>query len=111
MPTVNIFYQEAGKVEALEKLIPELKKYVSDELTCGDIRLTPEEISIRMIQISGGEMIGDVELEITAHAFQERVERQDKICLEIANYLEEKLPSLGDVKVWLKLSELGHSWK
>ena len=111
MPTVNVFYQESSEIGALEKLIPKLKEYLADKLTCGDIKLTPEEISIRLIRINGGEMIGDVELEITAHAFSERVKRQDEICLEVADYLKEKLPSLGEIKVWLKLSELGHSWK
>lgn len=111
MPTVNVFYRVSSKIEALERLIFELKEYLADKLTCADIKLTPKEISIRLIQVSGGDMIGDVELEITAHAFPERVKRQDEICLEVANYLKEKLPSLGEVKVWLKLSELGHSWK
>jgi len=111
MPTVNVFYRESSEIEALEKLIPKLKEYLADKLTCGDIKLTPEEISIRLIRINGGEMIGDVELEITAHAFPERVKKQDEICLKVADYLKEKLPSLGGVKVWLKLSELGHSWK
>ncbi len=56
-------------------------------------------------------MIGDIELEISAHAFEERVKKQDEICLEVMNYLKNKKPSLGNVKVWLKLSELGHSWE
>lgn len=111
MPTVNVFYRESNKIEGLEKIISELKVYLADMLTCGDIKLTPKEISIRLIQVNGGEMIGDVELEITAHAFPERVKKQDEICLEVASYLKEKLPSLGGIKVWLKLSELGHSWK
>ena len=55
-------------------------------------------------------MIGEVEVEITAHAFSERVQKQDEICLEVMKYIQENVPSIGNVKVWLKLSELGHSW-
>lgn len=109
MPTVNIYFKKQEK--ELEKLVPKLKRYIAEQLTCGDIKLSPEEISIRFIKINGGEMIGNIELEITTHAFSERVKKQDKICLNIMKYIEEKAPSVGEVKVWLKLCELGHSWE
>ena len=110
MPTINIYFLEETKIEKLKSLTSNLKTFVAEKLTCRDIKLTPEEISVRFIHVSGGKMIGDVELEITAHAFPERVEKQDKICLDVMNYIKEKAPSIGDVKVWLKLCELGHSW-
>lgn len=56
-------------------------------------------------------MIGGVEVDIHAHAFQERIEKQDEICLSVMDYIQKKEPSVGAVKVWLILSELGHSWK
>lgn len=110
MPTVNIYSLKEASIEGLQTLTLNLKIFLAEKLTCGDIKLTPEEISIRFINVSGGEMIGDVELEITAHAFPERVKKQDEICLDVMNYIKEKLPSAGDIKVWLKLCELGHSW-
>lgn len=110
MPTVNIYFLERTNTKDLQSLISDLKTFLAEKLTCGDIKLTPEEISVRFIYISGGKMIGNVELEITAHAFPERVKKQDKICLDVMNYIKEKVPSVGDVKVWLKLCELGHSW-
>lgn len=109
MPTVNVYLKKT--IKELGKFIPELKKYIAEQLTCEDIKLSPEEISIRFIKVNGGEMIGNVELEVTAHAFAERVEREDEICLNIMRRIEEKVPSIGSVKVWLKLGELGHSWK
>ena len=109
MPTVNVYSKK--QIKEFEKFIPELKKYVAKQLTCGDIKLSPNEISVRIIITAGGQMIGEVELEITAHSFAERVNKEDKICLNIMKYIEGKLPSVGDVKVWLKLSELGHSWE
>lgn len=110
VPTVNIYFLEKAKTEDLKRFTPSLKTFLAEKLTCGDIKLTPEEISVRFLHISGGEMIGDVELEITAHAFPERIKKQDRICLDVMNYIREKIPSAGDVKVWLKLCELGHSW-
>ncbi len=110
MPTVNVYSLKQTNIKDLQGIIPNLKTFLAEKLTCGDIKLTPEEITIRFIDVNGGEMIGDVELEITAHAFQERIDKQDKICLDVMNYIKEKVPSVGDVKVWLKLCELGHSW-
>lgn len=111
MPTVNIYHKNREQELKLTPLLKDLKSFVAEELTCDDIKLTPEEVSVRLIEVRGDGMIGDVEVEITAHHFKERVEQQDEICLHVANYLTEKDPSLGEVKVWLVLAELGHSWE
>ena len=110
MPTINIYYKSDSDSRKLQPFIPKLKKYLAEKLTCGDIKLTPAEISIRFILTQGGEMIGNVELEITAYAFPERVEKQDEICNEVRQYIQENYPSIGEVRVWLILAELGHSW-
>lgn len=109
MPTVNIYSNRVNK-EEIKKLSLDLKPYVANKLTCGDIKLSPEEVSIRVLYVEDGSMIGKVELEIKAHAFKERIEKQDKICNEIRNYIMEKYTTFGDIRVWLVLSELGHSW-
>ena len=111
MPTVNIFYRDPEKEPTLHALAGGLKSYIAKELTCGDIKLKSSEVSIRFIKVAGGEMIGAVEVEITAHSFAERVKKQDEICLKVMEYIQKEEPSLGEVKVWLQLSELGHSWK
>lgn len=95
----------------LSALGSDLRKFIAAQLTCGDIALTPDEISIRFIETIGDFMIGGVEVDIHAHAFQERIEKQDEICLSVMDYIQKKEPSVGAVKVWLILSELGHSWK
>ncbi len=110
MPTVNIYYKNKDIPQELTNLTPELKERLAEKLTCGEIKLTPAEISIRFIFTQGEGMIGNVELEITAHAFPERVKKQDEICRDVMNYIQKEIPSVGDVKVWLKLCELGHSW-
>jgi hypothetical protein len=111
MPTANFFYKDTEQLEKLENIASNLKKFLAEKLTCGDIALTPKEISIRFITAKGSGMIGQVEVEITAAAFKDRVEKQDQICLDITDFIKEKIPSLGEVKVWLILVELGHSWK
>ncbi|MBU3923737.1 MAG: hypothetical protein KJ592_02375 [Nanoarchaeota archaeon] len=111
MPTVNIFFEENNDIRKLDAIAPQLREYLADKLSCNLKKLTPPEISIRFIKTDGGEMIASIELEITAHAFPERVERQDKICLEVVDYIKKQIPTIKELQVWLKLCELGHSWK
>src|SRR3989338_9049231 len=97
-------------MRGMNKIVPEMKKYFAKALTCKNIALSPEEVSIRFLRAYGDGMIGDVEMEIKAHSFPERVKNQDKICLDAAAYVKKKVPYIGEVKTWLQLSELGHSW-
>ena len=106
MPPINVYYQKEENFHTINSHIPKLKEYFAEALSCGDIALKPEEISIRLISAKGN-MIGEIEAEITAYAFPERVKKQDEICCDAEKYLKE-LTSL-DAKVWLKLSELGYS--
>lgn len=110
MPTINIFYNDQQELLKLNKVVPHLKEYVAKQLTCGDIQLKSEEVSIRLIKNSGGGMLAPIELEVKAAAFKERVDKQDEICLDIQKFLIDSL-KVEDVKVWLILAELGHSWK
>jgi hypothetical protein len=94
----------------LNDVVDELKRLVAAELTCGDITLNSNEVSIRLIQVSGKGILANIELEITAHAFDERIEKQDKICLAVREFLKAKLTA-NEIRVWLILSQLGHSWE
>ena len=52
-------------------------------------------------------MLADVEFDITAAAYPERVTRQDAICSLVSAWFSN---SAGiEAKAWLALSELGHS--
>ena len=106
MPTINIY---SDKSLAEQEIVEKLRPFAAERLSCGDIKLDTGEISIRFIK-SSGEMIGAVELEISVHSFKERVDRQDEIANEFRDFLMKEFPELGDVRVWLKLSELGHSF-
>ncbi len=107
MPLVNI-YSSQNPPKELEGVVTQLKEYLARRLTCSGIQLSPSEISVRFIQVAGGEMIGEIEVEITAHAFPERVKEQDEICRDVVAYIKET--TRLETKVWLKLPELGHSW-
>lgn len=117
MPTVNIYHvnlsqqKDVSQELSLNSLVNELKRFVAEELTCGDIKLKPEEVSIRIINVDGEGMLSNIEVEIAAHSFKERVEKQDKICLNVAKFFQQKNVLFGKVKVWLILAELGHSWE
>ena len=112
MPMINAYYSREEALNLLMKLINPLKEEASSLLTCGDITLKPDEITIRLIKTDAVGLIGDnLELEVFAHAFKERVDKQDEICLKLRDFVMNKVSSLGDVKVWLVLSELGHSWE
>lgn len=111
MPTANIFYTKEREKKNLQELALKLRPYLAEKLTCGEIKLKEDEISVRLINVDGTGMIGRIEIEITAFAFPERVKKQDKICLEIRDYIQKMYPTLGEVKVWLILAELGHSWE
>lgn len=112
MPTTNIFFTSRTQKQNLQALISKLKIFLAEKLTCGEIALNENEISIRLIEVKeGSSMIGSVEVEVTAFAFPERVKQQDRICLQIREFIKKQQPSLGDVKVWLILAEFGHSWE
>jgi len=109
MPTVNI-YQSGQDFEAkLKSMTSDLKRLIADELSGESIKLDIDEISVRLLNVAGAGMLAKVELEIHAAAFEERVKKQDEICLKIQTYLKDALGT--DAKVWLILSELGHSWQ
>ncbi len=109
MPTVNIYYKSKRGYSLLNKLMPDIKRYIAKELTAEEIRLASDEISVRLIHVENGKgMLGDVELEITAHEFPSRIKMSDKICHDTKAYLQGQLLTIGNVRVWLKLCKLGH---
>jgi len=110
MPTVKVYYKEREDAMKLLPMIPKLKEHVAKALSCEDIQLKVDEISVRLIKTDGNGMLGRVEVEITAHAFAKRVKEQDEICRNVAKFIREQDPSTGEVKAWLILCELGHSW-
>jgi ribosomal protein L31E len=110
VPTINVFYADDQRRKQLNEAIQPLKEFVAKELTCGDIQLQPHEVSARLLKTEGDGMLAELELEVTAHAFDDRVKRQDEICLNIREFLKSKIDA-QEIRVWLILAELGHSWE
>ena len=96
-------------IPQLDAITPGLKEVVADQLTCGDRALQPNEITVRKILSLGAGLMADVELDIAAAAYKERVDKQDEICRFIRKFVFENIDGIKDVQVWLPLSELGHS--
>ncbi len=109
MPVVNIYFKKQDENFRFQGVVNELKNFLSKELSGSSIKLSPSEISVRMVnQLNTDGLIGDIEIDLSVHSFSERVEKQDEICRNVRNFLQEK--DFKNVKVWLKLSELGHSF-
>lgn len=106
MPPV-IIYTSRERVKPLESILSGLREFAAQELSCEGRRLASDEISLRIIVPDASLQIADTELEIKAFSYPERVQRQDKICLSIRDYVQKNCPESGSVYVWLQLSELG----
>lgn len=110
MPTINVYFENEGLVPDLSGMEDGLKEFAAEELTCEDIDLQPKEVSVRLIRSLGKGMMADVELDIYAAAFPERVQRQDEICANVRSFVLGNTKKVDEAQVWLILSELGHSF-
>src|SRR5688572_3249021 len=111
MPTANVYSASSVLFERFDaKVVMKLRTFLAERLSCGEISLSPEEVSVRLIAVHPkSEIMGDVEMDVHAHEFPDRIERQDELCLEFAAYIQEDLGVADDPRVWLVLSQLGHS--
>src|SRR5437899_61365 len=109
MPIVNAFFRKDSHIAELEAMTPDLKDFVAEQLTCGERILNSGEVSVRVLRSLGKGMLADIEMDITAAPYPERVERQDEICLEVRQFVLDHVEGLEDAQVWLSLNELGHS--
>ena len=109
MPVVNTYYREPRFFADLSAASPALQTYVAEQLTCGDRILQPHEVSIRLLEALGKSMLANVEMDIFAASYQDRVDNQDQICRNVKQFVLEHVSGLEDTNVWLMLGELGHS--
>jgi hypothetical protein len=109
MPTVNAYFHDDINGHRLDILVPKLRQVIAEKLSGQSRTLTPQEVSLRLIEVRGEGMIAPLELEILAHRYEERVGKADAICRELRHMLLDHLP-ISDARVWLTLTELGHSW-
>lgn len=108
MPSINI-YTDNSRAKSLENILPELRKFTAQALSCEELQLKPDELGLRVIVPFASLQIADTEVKMNAYHFPERIKNQNMICLSVKQYLEKVCPEAGSVYVWLQLSELGHS--
>ena len=77
MPTVNVYFNKEEECQKFAPIVLKLKEFLAEKLSGSSIKLTSKEISVRFLSVLGGAMIGNIELEITAHAFKERIDKED----------------------------------
>jgi hypothetical protein len=106
MPTINLYRTLDTKPKITIETINKLREFVSDILTCSEIKLPPNEISIRPVTVdTDKDMMAPLECDIVAYNFPDRVAKQDEICLQVRKFLLENI-DVPDAKVRLQLCEL-----
>jgi hypothetical protein len=108
MPLIIIHTSSEEQNNLLFSALTELKDFAAKELSCGSKKLDASEISIRIIKSDTNKSIADIEVVIIAHSYSERIKNQDKICMSLKKFIEDRCAPFT-VFVWLQLSELGHS--
>lgn len=103
MPTINIY----GKVDTCigKNLVSDFKQTVADLLSCDERKLVPQEISLRLLPAETNHMLADIECDIFAAQYPQRVLKQDEICNQVRDFLIANI-AVQDAKVWLMLSEM-----
>lgn len=104
MPIVNI-YSPTEIIEQLRGDVDRLRNLTAAVLNVEEWPIDYTHISLRLIVVSGI-LIGDVEVEIIAHSFDDRVNRKDEICSSVRSELEDMWRL--EVRVWLHLVEMGY---
>ena len=108
MPAINIYSHDRIFDTAF---VDWLKRLTIKLLSCDNLTLQVGHISVRPISVSETTyMIAPIECDIFAASFDDRIKRQDEICNGIRLYFLENISWIEDVRVWLSLSELWHSF-
>jgi hypothetical protein len=111
MPTVNIYNSNKNLQQPLKNITHELRELIAGELTSDKRKLIADEITVRFLSVDGEAMIAPIEVEIKAYAYPDRIERSDQICLLVRKFMLDRIRDAKDIRVWLVLAELGHSWQ
>lgn len=85
-----------------------LRQAVASELSVAEWPIDEEHISLRFYQVEG-DLIGDLELEMFAHHYPDRVERKDEVCTNLRFKFEARWKL--NVRVWLHLVEMGYGMR
>lgn len=93
MPPVNSYFRDPAHRAELVAGIKPLKEHVAKELSA-ERALSPNEVSVRIIEAIGDGMLADVELDIVAEVSPSKVAREDAICASVREYVLDQHPLL-----------------
>lgn len=110
MPLVNVYASDSRFLDQLQNLASPLAEEIVKELSVAERKLTTDDVTIRIIESKpGSKMLTPVEIEIIAKLFKERLDKADQVCNSLRKFMLSRLKAVIDLRVWLVLSELGHS--
>lgn len=107
MPSATCYCSETDAARLAPHLV-RLKAFLAKELSCDARKLDSSEVSVRVIVPAHAANIAELEVEIHAHAYPERVAVQDEICRAVKKFVVD-CSGQRSVYVWLQSGELGHS--
>lgn len=107
MPILTVT-SNAALLEEISQDAEELRSMAANELSVEEWPIDETHISLRFNSVSGA-LIGEVELELIAHQFGDRVARKDEVCSRIRSHFEKRWKR--EVRVWMHLVEMGYGTK
>ncbi len=110
MPLVYILCPESSVKGKVSGHLKDIQTAIAKALSCTESKPSPDDIRIRGIHLDFNSKIAQIEIDIFAYDFKERVEREDEIAEEIENQII-KIVGYSDVKVFPIFCKIGHSKK
>ncbi len=104
MPIVNI-YGKSDDMDCVRRDVNYTRTIVSQCLSVKEWPIDQDHISLRLLPVEG-QLIGELEIVISAHQFDERLAQKDEVCRYLRSAFEKRWSK--EVRVWLHLVEMGY---
>jgi hypothetical protein len=109
MPLANIYCPDPKIKGKINGHLKDIQAAIAKALSYSESKLSPDDIRIRGIHLDfNSDNIAQIEIDIFAYDFKERVEREDEIAKEIEAEIK-KIVCYPDVKVFPIFCKIGHS--
>lgn len=106
MPFINL-HSNTEKYIPTKKFLEILRNQAANSLSCEGSRLKEGDFSIIPFPYNSlNQLSADMEIRITAHNFQERIDRSNQIGKEIKDAILKEFPHL-EIKVFIFLCTIG----
>ncbi len=108
MPLVNIFCSDSSLHGQISGHLDKIQAVIANALSCAENTPSSDDIRIRGVHLDFNSKIAQIEIDIFAYDFEERVRRQDEIAKEIEAEII-KIVGYPKVKVFPIFCKIGHS--